>query len=449
MRRQVASLPRALGAGFLFALAMASQAAEPGAGRVDQLVEQNRLLQEQVRAQQKAIDEINARMADVLRANERHEREWREWQDRAEGPGATTPSAGAVTARDHAVRVGAEMGMAFFHTGREGQFPVGEFRVDDPVLSLEAPAAKNVYFFAELKLMPRESSEEKFQLGEMYVDFEDVLANWDRPGLLNVRAGRVNIPFGEEYLVRTPTVNALISHSLSDTWGCDEGAEIYGRIGPAQYVVAVQNGGSSRLHDFTSDKSVTARVGWKPARWLHVSASAMRTGKLATVADNISELWFGNGFFRAIGPAATTPTFWANLFELDATARWRGGQLSAAIGQVRYDDSDSSADNARRMHYGFVEAAQEISGPLYAAARYSAIRAPGGYPLAGWGPLGKYFFRPGVLTSGLTRASLGLGYRFGPPLVLKMEYTWEAGRMTTGAPRDHGNFFGTELGVKF
>jgi hypothetical protein len=308
---------------------------------------------------------------------------------------------------------------------------------------------KNIYFYSEFKLLPRETNQESFQLGELYTDFEDVWSPQGWPGLLNVRAGRLNIPFGEEYLVRGPVANPLISHSLSDLWGCDEGLEIYGRIGPAHYVVAVQNGGVSRLRDFESDKSVAARVSWDPARWLHVSGSAMRTGKLATVADNLSELWFGNGFFRALGPPASTSTFWANLLELDATARWNGGHLSAAVGRVRFDDSDTRSDNGRNINYGYVEAVQTITTPIFAAARYSQIRAPGGYPLVGWGTMGAYFFRPGVLTEELRRMSVGVGYRFGPPLVLKAEYSWESGRMTTGAKRDHEDFFGTQLGVKF
>src|SRR5207247_11150654 len=129
--------------------------------------------------------------------------------------------------------------------GREGQFPKAEFRADDPVIAIEAPVWKNVYFFIELKLLTRETNAENFQLGEIYVDFEDVSAAWGQKGLLNVRAGRVNIPFGEEYLHRSPVSNPLISHSLSDIWGVDEGLEIYGRIGPAQYILAVQNGGVS------------------------------------------------------------------------------------------------------------------------------------------------------------------------------------------------------------
>ena len=413
-------------------------AAEVDAAQVQELIEQNRRLQEQVRTQQQTIDAL-------LKASERHERELRELGGRVEGA-ATTP-APRVTG-DQSVRVSAEAGIAFFNTGSEGQFPKAEFRIDDPVIAIEAPVRKNVYFFAELKLLTRETNSENFQLGELYVDFEDVSGAWGRPGLLSIRAGRVNIPFGEEYLARTPVANPLISHSLSDIWGVDEGVEAYGRVGPVNYVVAVQNGGLSRLRDFNADKSVAGRVSWAPARWLSLSASAMRTGEIASIPDNLTEVWFGNGFFRAIGPIGRTGAFWTNLYQGDATIRWKGGHLGLSLGRARYDDSDPLADNHRSFRYGHGEFVQEIAGPWYAAARYSAIQVENGYPLAGWGPLGTFFFRP-VMTDRLRRTSVGLGYRFGPPLVLKVEYAWERGRTVTGYVRDKEDFFGTELGVKF
>lgn len=450
-----ASLPfRAARASVAVALALVlgeTNGAESGSGTASDLAEQNRQLQELVRAQRKTIDEINARMGEILRVSERHEQQLRGLQDRgdaASGSAVAAPGSRAV-AGDAAFRISGEAGLAYFRTGAKGQFPNGAFRVDDPVIAVEAPVAKSVYLFTELRLQPRETTVEGFRIGEMYVDFEDVLARWGHPGLLSVRAGRVNIPFGEEYLRRGPVANPLISHSLSDTWGWDEGLEIYGRLGAVQYVLAVQNGGPSQLNDFDSDKSVAGRLSWEPARWLHVSGSAMRTGQLATVADNVSELWFGNGFFRALGSAATTATFEASLFQADATARWKRGQVGVTFGQVHFNDSDTTTDNSRRLRYGMLELVQQITDPLYIAARHSEIRAPGGYPLAGWGPLATFFFRPGVVTEELRRTSVGLGYRFGAPLILKVEYTWESGRMTNGLPRDQENFVGTELAVKF
>jgi hypothetical protein len=202
------------------------------------------------------------------------------------------------------------------------------------------------------------------------------------------------------------------------------------------------------LHDFDPDKAVTARVSYDPRRWLHLSASVMRTGDLAAREDAVSEIWIGNSFFRPLGPLTTTQTFHAELYEVDAVARWGSGHIAAAVGRAEFDDDDSSRDNGRTLDYRFVEAAQGIGEKLYAAARYSAIRAPGGYALAGWGTFGRYI-SSGVLTERLERLSVGLGYRIGPPLVLKFEYGFEDGRANTGVERPQETFISTEVGLKF
>ena len=453
--RNSGKLFRIFGVGAFVAHSLAWAQNQPSTDATLQvIIEQNRILQQQVREQQKTIDLLNARMDEIRKASERHEHELQSLQERAD----TNPAERAVpmeTSRDHEVRIGGEAGLAFFSSGTDGQFPHSEFRVDDTTITVEAPVFKNVYVFSELKLLTREASAANFQFGELYVELEGLGAPWGAPDSLNFRAGSINTPFGEEYLLRGPVENPLISHSLSDIWGPDEGVEIYGSLGGTwHYVVAVQNGGISQLHDYNSDKSVTARLGWDPLSWLHLSASAMRTGKIATVSpvtsvgDSLSSLWFANGFFRALGPASRTNNFWANLYEADAVGKWSTGHLAAALGQVQFDDSDPIVDNSRRMRYGYLEAMQSVSEQLYGAARYSEINAPGGYPLAGLGSTGEYFFSP-ARTEELRRLSLGFGYRFGPPLVLKLEYSWEWGRTTTGDNRDHENAFGAEIALKF
>src|SRR5207244_2545376 len=149
---------------------------------------------------------------------------------------------------------------------------------------------------------------------------------------------RFYIPFGEEYLVRNAIDNPLISHSLTDLWGPDLGVEFYGSLGRVRYVLAVQNGGVQTLRDFTSDKSVAARVGYDPSQWLHLSLSAMRTGALDTRGDYLSAIWFGNGYFRSLG--SNTTRFEADLVEADAQIRWSRGHLLGAGGYVHYDDND-------------------------------------------------------------------------------------------------------------
>jgi hypothetical protein len=427
----------------LFTLNAALAATEPSLGEV---VAQNRLLQEQIARQQRQIDQLASRLTDL---------------QTAAGNPAETAKTAATTDSGRQLRISGEAGLAFFSTRPEGQFPNSEFRIDDAKLFFETPLVQDIYFVAGLDLFIRENNKNFVQFGELYIDFENIsglLSGPDR--LVNFRAGRLQIPFGEEYLLRSPLDNPLISHSLSDFWGIDPGVEIYGSGVGLNYVLAVQNGGVDFTRDYDSDKAITLRIGGAPLSWLRLSASAMRTGDLAvatkkdiaggtTRRDQLSAVWFGNGYFRSLGGAATTTSFHAEAVQGDATARWRSGHVSAALGAVRFDDNDTAADNSRDLAYGYVEVVQNLTPDLYAATRYSRIDAPGGYPLVGWGDYKNYFNTPSNLTEQLERLGLGLGWRIGPPLVLKFEYTFEWGRQTDGTPRDGENFIGTELGLKF
>jgi hypothetical protein len=426
-------------------IAASLSAAEPLDVQIQEIVAQNRRLQEQIQAQQQLIDKLSAEVAAMRTADQRHEQELDTLKERRDHPVEPTVS---MPRADALVRISGEAGLAFFHTGSTGPFSNSEFRVDDAKLFIEAQVWKNVYAFTELNLFVRETNDEALHLSEMYVDFENVSSVWGVDQLLNVRIGRLNIPFGEEYQTRGVIKNPLISHSLIDIWGVDEGIEAYGAAGPFQYVVALQNGGHSMLHDFNSDKAVIARLSYGPRQWLRLSASAMRTGDLAAKEDGLSEVWIGNGFFRPLGSLTTTHVFHAELYELDAVARWGSGHISAAVGRAEYDDDDTTRNNSRSLDYHFLEMAQGLGEKLYAAARYSAIRAPGGYSLIGWGTYGRHF-SSGLLTERLERLSMGLGYRIGPPLVLKFEYGLESGRANTGAKRPQQTFISTEVGLKF
>ena len=403
------------------------------------LAEQNQRLQRQVQEQQAMIEQLRG-------AGERQERALRGLQERIEGRDDAKPA--PAGSREHEIRLSGQAGIALFKTGAQGQFPNSEFRLDDAKVMLEAPVAKDIYVVAGIDLQTREASDESSYLGEFYVDFENVSGPWGRDRLVNLRAGRFNIPFGEEYQLRSPVENPLISHSVADMWGFDEGVEIYGELGRFTYVVAVQNGGNPSLHDYNADKSVTARVGVDPWRWLHLSASAMRTGDLNVKNDSLSALWIGNGFFRALGAPATTTVFSADLAELDAAARWKRGTLKATAGWVKFDDDDTTRSNARRLRYYSLEGVQEIAGGMFAAARWSEMRVARGYPLVGWGNFGTFMFASPPTTY-LRRLSAGLGYRLSKPIVLKFEYAWERGRLTNGVERNHENLLSTELALQF
>ena len=304
---------------------LADGSAPVDAEQVRMLIEQNRRLQDEVSSQGRTIDQLRTRMDSIDQSGAKNQQELQTLQDQVNA----NPAAAEVKPADgseRTLRISAEMGFAFFDSGSDGAFANGEFRIDDAKVFLDAQVWKDLFVHTELDLETRESSDSNFHLGEIYAELEEP------DGKFNLRIGRMYEPFGEEYQVRGVMENPLISHSVSDIWGMDEGLEVYGQLGKWSYAAAVQDGGVNTLHNFHADKSVTARVGFEPAGWLRLSASAMRTGQLNSANDTVSAVWFAGGFFRALGPAATTKTFWANLGEFDAVGHWRNGYVKAAAG---------------------------------------------------------------------------------------------------------------------
>jgi hypothetical protein len=408
-----------------------------------QLRDENRALQEQLRQQQSLIESLSGKVNKIEQADSQRSRE----MDRLEAE--VKDSGGAKAAGNFSlgkVSLSAEGGAAFFNTGKEGAFPNSEFRVDEARLFVEAPVLENVYFFTEINLMTREAEDLSVQLGEAYLDFENVSQLWNRDRQLNIRLGRMYIPFGEEYLSRYAIDNPLISHSLTDIWGVDEGIEFYGNMGNFGYVLAVQNGGPSGVRDFNGDKSVSGRLSFDPNRWLHLSASGLRTGDLQKPGDYWSELWFGNNWFFPFA-SATANVYHANLAQGDVEIRLPHGHIAAFGGYARYDDNDPARIDRRDIFYYSVEGVHDITHKLYGGVRFSQILVDKGLPIVGNGDLNTFLF--GAPTTEIWRLSLGLGYRWSPNLVFKGEYTFERGKQVTGEHRNHEDLFALEAAFRF
>jgi len=398
-----------------------------------QLQRQNELLEQQIRKQQQLIDSLTGKVAAL------------EQQRPSESDSGPEPAKRTGFGFGN-IHISGEGGIAFFRSESEGPAPNSEFRVDEAKLFIDAPLWKETYFFVELNLTTREDQDTFLQAGELYVDFENLSRLWNRDRQLNLRVGRLDIPFGEEYLTRDAIDNPLISHSISDIWGVDEGIELYGTIARVNYVFAVQNGGHPALRDYNEDKSIAARLAYDPVRWLHLSGSAMRTGALDVRGDKFSELWFGNYFIRSLAPATTT-RFEANLLEGDVHARWSGGHVKGAGGYLKYDDDDATANNQREVYYYYVEALQHFTKKYYAAARWSQALAPDGFPIVGDGDSAEYSIDN--LTENLWRLSLGVGCRWSENLLFKAEYTFNQGKTVTGEDRTHENIAAAEVAFKF
>ena len=349
--------------------------------------------------------------------------------------------------------ISGEGGGALFHTGPEGEFPNDEFRVDEARLFVEAAVWDDVYVFGEVNLLTREAFSEDLELGELYVQFENVSKLWNQDQLLNVRLGRFDIPFGEEYLTRDAIDNPLISHSLSDLWGIDEGIEAYGSYRWIEYVFAVQNGGDSILHDFTADKSISGRITLKATPALHFSFSGMRTGEIDAHKDQFAALWFGNRLLSVPGSTEATTAFRANVFEGDGHFQWQSGHLHVAGGRLDYRDDNTARDLARDIRYFQTEAIQNIASSrqqtLYGGVRFSKMTSAGGFPIIGNADADLFYGDYIELTDRIWNLAFGLGYRIGRHVLLKTEYNIEHGRLVDGSKREKENFFGAEAAFKF
>ena len=441
-------VPWGLAAVCFFILSRGVGAADEGVSREQflQLQKQNEQLQQQLRQQGELIDSLSRKVSQIQEANSHHDVESGGLKTAPKDDGDASVASG-LASRLGRVNITGEGGVAFFDGQSQAQTPHPEFRVGEARLFLEAPVWNDVYFYSEVDFVTPEDTTLSLNVSELYLDFENVSQLWGCDRMLNVRAGRFYIPFGEEYQSRFAIDNPLISHSLSDLWGADDGVELYGKLGPVQYVLAVQNGGGQTLQALQSDKAVVGRVGFDPANWLHLSVSGMRTGDL-DVNNGVSAMWFGGGFFRSLGSTNTT-TFHANLVEADAQLRLPWLQFKGAGGYINYGDNDPNANNRRDVFYYYAEGNHDFTGKLWhAAARFSQIFAPNGFPIVGNGPMGEYLFSPN-LTTEYWRLSLGLGYRLDSHLVVKGEYSFNQGRELDGVARTRENLFALEAAFKF
>jgi hypothetical protein len=407
---------------------------------IEELRAQNRLLQEQLQQQRQMIDQLSGKVSGLQQTNQQNQSDLRALQASVENAPAPLEKPRSLSLGN--VVLSGEGGAGFFDTQSAGKYPNAAFLLDEARLFIDAPVWGDVYFYGEVDLQTREEFDLGVYLGELYLQWENLGQYWNHDESLNVRLGQFYIPFGEEYQNRFAIDNALISHSLSDIWGLNAGLELYGSWKPLSYVVAVQDGGISTLNSFDGDKMVSGRLGYDPAPWLHFSVSGLRTGHLSAANDMISALWFGNGFFTPLSPAATI--FQANMAETDAQAKWKGGYVRLAGGYAGYDDNNPAGDDHRDIYYYYIEALQHLAPKFYGAARWSQIRVPEGYPI-----VADTTAFPGLSTSDLWRLSLGLGYRCNEHLLLKIEYSFEQRRLTTGGNRDGENIFATEAAFKF
>src|SRR5581483_9388990 len=206
-------------------------------------------------------------------------------------------------------RISGNGDFAYLNGDRHSPAPGGRFLVDNSRLFLDSelvdglrlrewPLASDASFFVEWDAA--RDGEVLNTVGSFYLRLDHVL------GLdpLNVKIGRVLIPFGEEYprFSEQRPENPLISFSAAAPYGWDNGILFFGSSPwrSLQYVAGVMVGDTGFHVNTSRETQLDAKLAWQPVGWAHLSVSGLWTGKLGTHDEGgEAALEFGE---REIGP---------------------------------------------------------------------------------------------------------------------------------------------------
>jgi hypothetical protein len=316
--------------------------------------------------------------------------------------------------------------------------------------------------------------EESNDVGEMYADLQGFLDT----GWVNFQVGRFQIPFGEAYLRYSSGYqdDPFITKTLGGPWFWDEGVKVYGgdAAGRFGYVASVTNGETPFNEDANGNKELTLKVFADPWRWLHLSASVLRSGRIGTPEDPArAAIWFGESFPINFGARTGVPNIDhgaaipdgprelenVGAIEMDAILRWKDrARLWLSWGDV--DVNSTGADvYDRKLRYWIAELLLEgklVSSdlsPVYLALRangYGTYDSNEGYLL-----VPRYAGELGWNMESVQAYSLAVGWRLTERAVLRAEVTRQDIGLVGGVPADMGraaggsNFFAVAMGLHF
>jgi hypothetical protein len=349
-----------------------------------------------------------------------------------------------------------------YNTGSDGTRDEWGFEIKEATLFIEANVWKDIDFFIELQTNRLGSDDSKYvRTGETYIHFRDLPTNNSHLGM---KIGRIDIPFGEEYLWQDAIDNPLITNSAAYPYGWDEGILLYGDAGilnwteQLKWILSVTDGTDKRSHEDHSNKAINIKLYGDVSPDLYLSMSMMHNGKAAK-----SAIEFGGSHFEPVGNGskdsvqvsdATFVDSW--LFEANAKYLFnvigQPGYLSLTYGNASQDDDNNQYD--RDLSWFSVEPYIQLSPYWYGLLRYSEI--------------GTYDRNMGFHFDGKTfaggnsdydwdvkrfrRLGIGLGWTPNPRLKTKFEIGKDWFDLIDNSLKDDANkrhFVGVEVAVGF
>jgi hypothetical protein len=295
---------------------------------------------------------------------------------------------------------------------------------------------------------------------------------------LNLKIGRMLIPYGEEYVrfsIDRPQ-NPLTTFSAAAPYGWDDGVLLFGPIPgtPVQYAAAVMTNSPDLDPRTTGQPALVGKLMWRPNTWAYLSVSGLRSGTLGSPGHpEDASLEFAETEIVAFGDEAKVPSYAdGRMLAQDPSGRVSllTGELDAIFTPdawtrlwlaVGYADVHGGASQYNRgLTYATAEAILGLGrlsprlDPFYLAVRWSTVGtfdANRGYridALNGGNDLG-------FNTRSVDVVSVGLGFRVLEHLILKAEYSWYDFSLVRGVPdtlraaAEDRSYFGVGASVCF
>lgn len=328
----------------------------------------------------------------------------------------------------------------FADSGKDGTRPHPGFVIKESTLFVEAHAWEDMSIFFELQTtgLQRDQSS-SVRPAELYAHFRNVLKKWG-DGLMNIKVGRVDIPFGEEYLWQDAPDNPLISNSAVYPWLWDEGIALYGTMRGLGWVVSITDGTLARSQEENLAKAITVKLYATPWKPIYLSASFMKNGQTAR-----GPLLLGGSFFQPVGADEAKTSLGVSpskmvdaiLYQANATLKFsKQADLELSFGKGLIDDQNNTFD--RDLTWFTIQPRLNLSPKFYAVGRYSEI---GTYDANMGYHFGGEFLAGGNQAYGydarrLQRFSGGLGWKLNSHLTLKLEVGRDRYEVIDASPLD-------------
>jgi hypothetical protein len=268
-----------------------------------------------------------------------------------------------------------------YQTGSDGNHENFGFDIKEATIFMEANVWQDLDVFIELQTNRLGDDSSKYvRTGEVYIHHRNIVINGDN---LGIKLGRIDIPFGEEYLWQDAIDNPLITNSASYPYGWDEGILVYGDStfmgyeDAINWIVSITDGTDKRSNEDHSNKAFNFKLYGDINENNYLSFSFMRNGKAKKSALEFAGSHFeplGSGDDNALTKSDSSYVN-ATLAEINTKHQFNTDNFSGylALTYGRAEQKDDFEQYNRNMQWLTIEPYLQLNTNWYSLLRYSEI----------------------------------------------------------------------------